>query len=287
MKSEHVDLATLVERYDAFILDQFGVLLTGDGAYSFAPKTLKKLKEAGKLILMLSNSGKRASANEARLTKLGFDRADYLSVLSSGEAAYRILSERIGNEIDNEISNQISGGTNVFVLSRDQDTSCIDGLDLVQTQNVNQSGLIILAGSQGDVFELNHYEQLLKGPAQKGVSCICTNPDITMLTAKGLRFGSGQIAKLYEQLGGTVEWIGKPHPFIYKMAIKVLVERGAKNIVSIGDSPEHDIAGGNGVGIGTVLVRTGIHEHESLERLIEYCAKLDTIPDYILPKFNF
>lgn len=279
MNPEHADLDTLVERYDAFILDQFGVLLTGDGAYPFAPQTLKKLKGSGKLILMLSNSGKRADSNEARLTKLGFDRTDYLGVLSSGEAAYKILNERIGN--------QINPGTNVFVLSRDQDTSCINGLDLVHTQDINQSELIILAGSQGDIFELTHYEQLLRGTAEKGVPCICTNPDLTMLTAKGLRFGTGQIAKLYEQLGGTVEWIGKPHPFIYKMADEILTDRGAKNIVCIGDSPEHDIAGGKNAGYKTALVRTGIHESESFEHVIEICTEFDAIPDYILPKFGF
>ena len=181
MKPEHTDLPALVERYDAFILDQFGVHLTGDGAYPFAPKALKKLKKAGKQLLMLSNSGKRASSNEARLTRLGFDRKDYLGVLSSGEVAYNILDQRIGE--------QIQPGTNVFVIARDEDTSCIDGLDLVQTQDVNQSGLIILAGSQGDIFTLDHYAHLLRRAASRGVPCLCTNPDTAMLTAKGLCFG--------------------------------------------------------------------------------------------------
>ena len=279
MSPEYTDLQTLVERHDAFVLDQFGVLLTGDGAYPFAPMALKRLKRAGKLVLMLSNSGKRASLNEARLTRLGFDRADYLAVLSSGEAAYKILDERLGK--------QIEPGTKVFVLSRDDDISCIDGLELVQTQDINQAGLIILAGSQGDVFELDYYRKLLEGSAERSVTCICTNPDLTMLTPKGLRFGNGTIANLYEQLGGNVEWIGKPHPFIYEMANGVLAENGANNVICIGDSPEHDIAGGNRAGFKTALVRTGIHELDPLEHVIENCAKLDSIPDYILPKFEF
>ena len=98
---------------------------------------------------------------------------------------------------------------------------------------------------------------------------------------------NGQVAKLYEQLGGRVEWIGKPHPIIYEIAREVLADVGAKDIICIGDSPAHDIVGGKGAGFKTVLVRTGIHENESLEHLIEICDKIGTIPDYILPNFEF
>lgn len=35
-----------------------------------------------------------------------------------------------------------------------------------------------------------------------------------MLTASGLAFDAGAIAELYEALGGSVRWIGKPFPDI-------------------------------------------------------------------------
>ena len=279
MSPENATLSSLMEQYDAFVLDQFGVLLNGDGIYPCAPQAVKRLSEAGKLILMLSNSGKRARSNEARLTDLGFDRNDYYGVLSSGEAAYKFMSERIGAEI--------AAGTAVFILSRDQDTSSIDGLDLVQTLDVNRAGLIILAGCPDDGLELGHYEKLFRRAAEKGTPCICTNPDIMMLTGNGVRFGNGQIAKLYEQMGGQVEWIGKPHPLIYKMAHQILADRGAKNVICIGDSPEHDIAGGKGAGYSTALVRTGIHESDPLAHVLDLCAELNSVPDYIIPKFEF
>lgn len=279
MNPETIKLEVLADRYDAFVLDQFGVLLTGDGAYPFAPNAVRTLSSMGKLVLMLSNSGKRAAANEARLTSLGFDRKDYLGVLSSGEAAFKELSQRIGDTIE--------PGANVFVLSRDGDTSCIDGLDLALTKDINRADLIIMAGGQGDVISLGEYATMIQYPAEKQIPCFCTNPDMKMLTPQGLRFGNGRIAKLYEEFGGVVEWIGKPHPVIYEIAKETLNKNGAENIICVGDSPAHDISGGHNSGFSTALVRTGIHADESLDEVLNHCSEIDAIPDYILPDFSF
>lgn len=62
----------LADRFEIFILDQFGVLHDGTAPYPGAVETLVKLKQAGKRTLLLSNSGKRSAPNEARLERLGF-----------------------------------------------------------------------------------------------------------------------------------------------------------------------------------------------------------------------
>jgi hypothetical protein len=37
----------------------------------------------------------------------------------------------------------------------------------------------------------------------------------------------------------------------------------------IGDSPEHDVAGANAMGLSTLLVRTGIHHHLPEQKLLQ------------------
>ena len=49
---------------------------------------------------------------------------------------------------------------------------------------------------------------------------LCCNPDKLMLTPQGLMPAPGAIAALYEELGGTVSWIGKPYPAIYREAAR-------------------------------------------------------------------
>ncbi len=272
-------LEELAERFDAFLIDQFGVLMQGDAAYPFAPAALQKLSSMGKRIIVLSNSGKRAISNNDRLVINGFSRDHFETVLSSGEIAYHFLTGCIGETIPKN--------TKVLVLSRDNDVAPIEGLPLQVTEKAHEAGLVLLAGSQGDIHTIDHYQTLLQNPASRDVPCLCTNPDMTMLTAQGLRFGAGKIAKLYEDLGGRVEWIGKPYPMIYKAALELLGDTAQDAVICIGDSPAHDIIGGALAGFKTTLVRTGIHAQDTDETLISECAKIGAKPDFVLPQFSF
>lgn len=267
-------LSELVAAYDAFLVDQFGVLLDGSAAYPWAAAGLSALAASGKPVILLSNSGKRSEPNAARLTRLGFRREDFRLVLSSGEAAWRHLSHRA-----------YPAGTKVWLHARDGDTSAIDGLGLSLTDTPAEAAFLLLAGSQADSLTLDDYRALLS-PATDKVPMLCTNPDLEMLTPQGPRPGAGRIATLYAELGGKVEWIGKPHPLIYHEAARLLPGIPADRILCIGDSPAHDIAGGHRAGHKTCLVRTGLHAGASDADLPALClSEAGVLPDHILPRF--
>ena len=70
---------------------------------------------------------------------------------------------------------------------------------------------------------------------------------------------------------------------IYHMAHDILGQAGS--VLCIGDSPAHDIAGGQAAGFATALVRTGLHSDLSDDALLEHCR--DTaMPDFIIPSFR-
>jgi HAD superfamily hydrolase (TIGR01459 family) len=269
------DFSTLARQYDGFLIDQFGVLMDGAGAYSGAPAALSALAQMGKQIVLLSNSGKRAAPNEARLTRLGFDRRSYICVMSSGEAAFAEIKRRIGRGI--------TPGASVWVHARDGDLSSVEGLDLSPVEQAEAADLLIIAGSRADEFDLHQYRDWLVPAARRGVPAFCTNPDMKMLTPLGQRFGAGAIAELYENLGGKVEWVGKPFPLVYRMAHAALGK--AERLLCIGDSPAHDIAGGQAAGFATALVRTGLHADLSDDALLEHC-RATAMPDFIVPNFS-
>ncbi len=273
------DLASLVERHDAFLIDQFGVLLNGVGAYPGAPEALARLAQTGKPAVLLSNSGKRSLANAKRLEALGFRRDSFIDVVSSGEAAYAEIGRRIGASI--------APGTAVWLHAREDDLTAIAGLDLVAVDRPEQAGLLLLAGSRGDVLSLKDYARMLGPAARQGIPCMCSNPDLEMLTPSGKRIGAGRIAELYIELGGTVEWIGKPHPLIYHEALRHLPGVAAARILCIGDSPAHDIVGGRRAGLATALVRTGLHEALSDAELTAMCLAEHGVPDFMIPRFAF
>lgn len=279
MTFEHSTLAALAHRYDAFLVDQFGVLLDGPGAYPFAAAALSTLASTGKPLILLSNSGRRSAPNEARLVSLGFARDSFRTVFSSGEAAHACLARRIGTTL--------AAGTKVWLHARDGDRSAIEGLDLTETDEPARAGLILIAGSLADRITMDEYRQMLAPAAQAGVPCLCTNPDVTMMTASGLRPGAGAIARLFSDLGGAVEQIGKPFPLIYEEVRALLPGIPASRILTIGDSPAHDVAGGQGAGMATALVRTGIHADLSDVALLDLCRAEGHVPDHVIPRFSF
>jgi len=244
------NLERVVSGYDGVLSDQDGVLLDVIGAYAGAPDARRRLAESHKSIIILSNSGKRSEPNNKRLEGFGFERTSFRMVLSSGEVAYRMLSD------DLDGGRMVEG--RVFLHAREDETSAVDGLPVKLVDNPAEAERILLTGSRGDRLTLAYYETLLAPAAKRAVPCICSNPDKVMLTPTGRHFGAGAIAELYEQLGGPVTWIGKPYQEIYRAALSEMNGMEAGRIVCIGDSLEHDSAGGAGARLATVLGPTRI-----------------------------
>lgn len=272
-------LSAIADRYDAFLIDQFGVLRDGRGPYPVAADTLVRLKDAGKRIIILSNSGKRSAENDRRLVDIGFAAGSWDWFLTSGEVAWQILKREGAG----------SAGTprKCLLISRDNDLSPIKGLDLERTTSGADADIVLLSASEGDLYPLSHYEALLAPAAARGVPCLCTNPDKVMLTKTGTAFGAGRIADLYEELGGKVRWIGKPFADIYALALDFLGHPDPTRVCAIGDSIEHDIAGAANAGLHSVLVTTGILEHAVDEERRRLFAEHGASPDFILPKFHW
>lgn len=272
------DIAALAPRFDAFFVDQFGVLHDGRAAYPGAVEGLARLSATGKPVVLLSNSGKRAAPNEKRLLSLGFRPGTWTTFLTSGEVAWRIFTGRDGHA-------PLAAGTRCLYFARDNDRTAIEGLDLTIVDQGKDADLVLIAGSEGEHFPLDFYRVRLQAAARRGVPAFCTNPDKIMLTKSGPRFGAGRIAELYEELGGTVHWIGKPFPDIYRVAMDLIGGPDPGRVVCVGDSIEHDIAGGRAAGFGTALVRSGILDGMAEEDLAALFSRHGAAPDYIVPRF--
>jgi HAD superfamily hydrolase (TIGR01459 family) len=271
-------LAELAELHDVFLVDQFGVLHDGRKPYPGAVEALSRLKKAGKTVVILSNSGKRARPNETRLAGLGFDPSSWDLFLSSGEAAWRRFAGLAGQPA-------LKPGTRCLLIARDNDKSAVEGLGFELVDR--DPDLVLISASEGNRVALEAYAELLASPARAGVPCFCTNPDKVMLVGAQTFFGAGQIAELYESLGGKVTWIGKPFPEIYKVALSGLRGADPSRIVAIGDSVEHDIAGAKGIGLAAALVRTGILAEMDEQALDEVFHKNGARPDYLLSGFQW
>lgn len=280
MNAQFIDLEALTRQFSVFFVDQFGVLHDGEKPYPGAVDALAEIRRSGAKVVVLSNSGKRSSANIARFEALGFTSASYDLFLTSGEVAFALLRSRL-------IRGELPNGAKCFMIARDTDLSAVDGLNLTLVDDGAEAQVILIAGSKGDSLTLEHYEDLLRVSAARNIPCICTNPDKVMLTNMGLRFGAGAIAERYEAIGGSVEWVGKPYPAIYRAALEAMGHPLLSSVICIGDSIEHDIVGGAKAELATALVRTGILADASEQVLQDQYALHGVTPDFSLTAFRF
>ncbi|MEZ5930755.1 MAG: TIGR01459 family HAD-type hydrolase [Alphaproteobacteria bacterium] len=280
-------LRDVAERYQGFIIDQWGVLHDGGEPYPGAVDCLTRLRAEGKRIVLLSNSGKRAAFNTRRLVEMGYDEALYDAAVTSGEACWLALRDRDTSPFDRL-------GRRCYLWGRGGDRSHVEGIDLEVVEDAEQADFLYLAGVP-DYAEIEPYLPVLEVGARRGVPLICANPDIVAIYPNGGRgMAPGGVARRYEEMGGTAIYVGKPHRPVYELCLKHLAGLPRDGILGIGDSLQHDIAGGNGVGIDTMLLTHGVHHdafdgaeddaalQAALDRLEQTYA---TRPRWVLPSF--
>ncbi|PJB73248.1 MAG: TIGR01459 family HAD-type hydrolase [Alphaproteobacteria bacterium CG_4_9_14_3_um_filter_47_13] len=249
-------ISDISDSYNAFIIDQWGVLHNGEKAYDGIIDCLKELRNRKKYIIILSNSGKRAEENKERLKKLGIGPTLYDVIVTSGETTWQGLAKQ-----DDGVFRNI--GEKCFLMSRGGDTSIIKGLENISvTDNMEEANFLLIAGSDAPHKTLlDYYEPLLRVAVRRRLKAICANPDSRILFGNNQSFGPGMIARRYEDFGGVVYYLGKPHKPIYHHCIRLLQEKEIYpgQTVMIGDTMAHDIMGAAGVNIDTCLVKNGLH----------------------------
>jgi HAD superfamily hydrolase (TIGR01459 family) len=250
-------LADIAERFDAILIDQFGVIYDGQALYPGAFQVLFELRARRIPVIALTNSGKRAAANRERLKSMGLPREFFIDAVSSGEVAYQIIDR----------------SKKAFIIGRRGDSYGFDHMPTVE--RIEDAEVLLILGSDAPDTSLGDYENMLR---HVRLPAICCNPDKQMLTPHGLQSAPGAIAAVYERLGGKVTWIGKPHRAIYDFALDVLDR--PKRVLCIGDSAEHDVAGGKAAGFATLLVQQGVSADLPEVRIVPK-------PDYIASSFSW
>ncbi len=276
-------IAPVADRYDVFLVDQWGVLHDGQAPYVGAVDCLCRLVAAGKTVILISNSGRRAAESERRLHRLGISAACYSHLVTSGEIVWRMLAAGEG-------FCRTLVGKRCALFASDADARLADGLP-VTLATLDTADFILLSGID-DSRPAADYERMIDAGVRRGLPLICANPDLARITPNGLKPGAGAIAARYAALGGVVKYAGKPHREIYAHCLTLAAGRA----LGIGDSLHHDVAGGAAAGIDTLLVLNGVHAAElpseaSPEELTVTMRRIvgdaGALPHYVAPAFRW
>lgn len=279
-------MAAIADDYDVFLLDQWGVIHNGYTLHEGAEEAMRRLKQAGKSIVVLSNSGKRAADSFGRLDKLGIPRGHYDAVVTSGEMVHGNLSRRADPFY-------AALGDKAFIFAWDPDRGVLEGTGVTEVTRIEEAEFILCMGT--DRQDLDWYRPYLEAALERGLPMVCGNPDrITVEPDGSLKICPGAVAEIYEGMGGTVRWHGKPTAEVYEASMALAAEAGMSGgrAIGIGDSLIHDIKGASDFGIPSVLIAGGIHGHELKKPLDaadvrELGQRYGAVPRYAAPLFRW
>ena len=242
---EEIGLSSIVDQFDLFFIDIWGVVHNGIKLYPDAIKVLERLNDKNKDYVLLTNAPRPNSTVINFLKKMGLAKLHCEKVYTSGEAALRFLNEK-------------SKQSKFFHIGPPRDFDLFFSFKENKVKNINDSEFLLCTGLFDEHFEdLNYYKNLLKN--KKQLEMICTNPDLVVDRGDKREYCAGTIAKIFEEEGGKVEYFGKPYPLVYNLSTKIK----NKKILCIGDNLNTDIKGANLQNFSSLFISSGIHKNET------------------------
>lgn len=255
--------AELAPRYDLLLCDVWGVLHNGVRGSADAADALRRARDAGASVILVSNAPRPAEGVARILDGFGIPRDAYDAIVTSGMVTNALLAQR--------------PGVKMWHLGPERDLGIYDGLDLVLA-SFDDAELIVCTGLFDDTRETpDDYADAMKAAHARALPFICANPDIVVERGGDLIWCAGAIAESYAALGGDVVYCGKPHRPIYETAFATAArlrqgEVDRSRVLAIGDALRTDLAGALGMGIDCLFVGAGIHAGELG---LEHAAEID------------
>jgi len=206
-------------------------------------------------LVILTNAPRPSAIIPKQLDRLGLARAAYDAVVTSGDATRHEIMRRLPAP--------------AYRIGPDKDDPLFEGL-AIDFRPLEDAAFVICTGLVDDLRETpEHYGDLLRAAAARGLEMVCANPDIAVNWGGRMIWCAGALAEIYKGLGGVVVYGGKPHPPVYDLAFEAInaargheIERA--RILVIGDGLKTDILGANNMGLDALLVTGagGVFEEE-------------------------
>ncbi len=259
---DQTGLKSIVDSYDLFFIDIWGVVHNGIRLYDNSIEVLENLSNLNKEFILLTNAPRPSSTVVNFLKKMGLNKF-FENVFTSGEAALKYLIK----DLKNKKFFHIGPSTRDFDLFKSFEKN--------KVLNIKDADYLLCSGLfDGHSDDLNYYKSIFSEHISKKM--ICTNPDLIVDRGDKREYCAGSVAKIFEEIKGEVIYFGKPYPPVYNLS----TDTKNKKVLCIGDNLNTDIKGANIQNYDSLLITSGIHRYEiskiKLNNVIEkYKAKVD------------
>lgn len=243
---------TLLDRYDALLIDLDGTVYRGGEVVPGAVEAVAEARKHGVGIRFVTNNASRSPQAVAdHLNELGFNTS-VSEVSTSAQAGAAMVADRVPT------------AAKVLVLGTDALKEEISLRRLVPVDTADEAQAVV----QGLNQDLGWRELAEACVAiNNGALWVACNVDVTLPTERGLLPGNGAlVAALKAATGAEPLVAGKPATPLLEQAAKSL---GANRPLVVGDRLDTDIAGAVNAGMDSLLVLTGVSTQQDAEALPE------------------
>jgi len=239
--------STPLDGVDVVLADLDGVVYAGPKARPHAVESLNRAGETRRLGYITNNASRRDASVAAHLRELGLAATRSEDVVTSPQAAMRLLRERV------------PAGATVLVVGGDGLVFELEKAGYIVTRSADEGPAAVVQGFAPEVGwgQLAEAAYALALPEDEGgIPWIATNTDWTIPQARGIAPGNGTlVSAVHTAVGRLAVVAGKPERPIFDEAVDRF---GARHPLFIGDRLDTDIAGAQAAGIDSVLVLTGV-----------------------------
>ena len=249
--------ADLLARFDVLLVDVWGVMHDGRQAYAAAGDALSRYRAGGGTVILLSNSPAPSDIVACIIADKHVRRDAWDAIVSSGDLALAHVRAR--------------GFRAIYPLGPfERDRPLFERLPgLVPLEAADA---IVCSGLNDDRHETGEtYRPVLGKALARRLPLVCANPDLMVDVGGALLPCAGAIASIYEDMGGTVHWAGKPHAPAYEAALDTAMrlrdsEIDRRKVLAVGDALRTDIAGALAFGLDALFIAQGIHRGEVMDQ---------------------
>ena len=255
--------------YDVLFCDVWGVVHNGLTAFAGACSALKKFRDKGGTVILVSNAPVPKARVAFMLKRCQVPEDTWDDIVSSGAIALTHVAER--------------GFKKLYCIGPlDRDQALFKALT-ARSVPLKDAEAVICTGLNDDRVETpGDYRAVLAEALELKLPFVCANPDLVVDVGGTMLYCAGAIADIYQHMGGNVFWAGKPHLSAYETAHHKAEALRDSNVprakcLVIGDAIRTDLKGAENFGCEALFVASGIHRHEAMDGDRLSAAKLEKL----------
>ncbi|AUH34527.1 TIGR01459 family HAD-type hydrolase [Paracoccus tegillarcae] len=249
-------LSEIGQGYEALYCDLWGCLHNGNEAYPAAVAALQDYRRGGGKVCLMTNAPRPNQYVAQQLARMGVPGDAFDIIVSSGDSAQ-----------DAMFAGAI--GTKVWHIGTDKDDGFFDDIPpewqdapAIQRVPLEEADGIACTGPFDETNEVpDDYRARLMLARERGLKLLCANPDVVVDLGETRIYCAGALAALYDDIGGTSLYFGKPYPPIYDRARRMLDLGQDARVLAIGDGINTDVKGAISEGIDCLFVTGGLAAH--------------------------